>query len=175
MTLRCTKKLLDKLEIDRPGEPGPATARLGDWYGTILHTRPAHLLVFISEASMLAMVLEGRELRTMVPRFRRMLVEMLERIGVSQDNIDAELQRMSPMAFGPTVNRRVVGVLNQACKDLKVMLPLEPEFTIYDWSWQLSRTPWSPIRFERQEDIVRRLLGERPRLRLVGADERLPN
>ncbi len=175
MTLRCTKKLLDKLEIDRPGEPGPATSRLGDWYGTILHTRPAHLLVFISEVSLLTMVLEGRELHTMVPRLRRMLVEMLERIGVSQDNIDAELQRMSPMAVGPTVNRRVVGVLTQACKDLKVMLPLEPEFTIHDWSWQLSRTPWLSLAHERQEAIVRRLLGERPRLRLVGADERSVN
>lgn len=175
MTFRFTKKLLDKLEIDRPGEPGPATARLGDWYGTILYTRPAHLLVFISEASLLTMVLEGRELRTMVPRFQRMLVEMLVQIGVSQDNIDAELQRMSPMAFGPTVNRRVAGVLNQACAELKASLPLEPGLTIYDWSWQLSRTPWSPIRSERQEDIVRRLLGERPRPRPVGADERLPN
>ena len=168
MTLRCTRKLLAKLGIDRAGEPGPATARLGDWYGTFLHTRPAHLVVLTSEASLLTLVLEGRELDTLVPRFLRRLVEMLAEIGVPQEAIDAELARMSPMAFGPTISRRTLGVLNQACADLRVMLPLEPDFTIYDWSWRLSRTPWSPIRFERQEDIVRRLLGAPPRLRLVG-------
>lgn len=168
MTLRCTRKLLAKLGIDRAGEPGPATARLGDWYGTFLHTRPAHLVVLVSETSLLTLVLEGRELDTLVPRFLRRLVEMLAEIGVPQEAIDAELARMSPTAFGPTISRRTLGVLNQACADLRVTLPLEPDFTIYDWSRWLSRTPWSPIRFERQEDIVRRLLGAPPRLRLVG-------
>lgn len=169
MTLRCTRKLLAKLGIDRAGEPGPATARLGDWYGTFLHTRPAHLVVLMSEASLLALVLEGRDLDTLVPRFRRRLVEMLAEIGVPQEAIDAELARMSPTAFGPTISRRTLGVLNQACADLRVMLPQEPDFTVYDWSRQLNQTPWSPIRFKRQEDIVRRLLGAPPRLRLVGS------
>ncbi len=167
MTFRLTKKLLDKLGIEKPGEPGPATSRLGDWYGAILHTRPQHLVVLISECSLLTLVLAGRELNTLVSRFERMLAEMLAAIDVPQEEIDAEFRRMTPMAFGPTVNRRIVGVLNQACADLKFMLPLEPEFTIYDWSWHLSRTPWSPLRYERQEDVVRALLGGRPRLRIV--------
>lgn len=167
MTFRCTKKLLTKLGIHKPGEPGPPTAKLGDWYGTILHTRPAHLLVFISEASLLTLVLEGRELHTLVPRLQRMLAEFLAKLGIPQEHIDAEFARMSPMAFGPTINRRILGVLNQACADLKYALPLQPDFTIYDWTWELSRTPWSPLRAERQEDIARRLLGAPPRLRLL--------
>lgn len=175
VTLRCTRKLLTKLGVDKPGEPGPPTARLGDWYGTILYTRPAHFLVFMSEVSLLTLVLEARDLRTMVPRFLRMLAEFLATLGIPNANIDEELGRMNPVMFGPTASRRTLGVLNQACADLKFMLPVEPDFTIYDWTRHLSDTPWSPIFGERQEDIARRVLGAPPRLRILDGAAPRPN
>lgn len=38
LIVRCTAKLLGRLEARPEQEPPPSTTRLGDWYATILRT-----------------------------------------------------------------------------------------------------------------------------------------
>ena len=63
MTLRCTQKLLDRLSLsgnlDTPETLSP-TSMLGDWYATILFTRPSQLVLAVSEKSRLCLLLPAR-------------------------------------------------------------------------------------------------------------------
>lgn len=165
MALRCTQKLLARLGVDRPGEPPPATALLGDWVATLLVMRPAHLVVCINERSFLAVVLEARRLDTLAQRFERMLAEVLAATGASPAAVEAELERLHPIAFARTADRRAVGVLNDACRSIKFLAPDRPDHSVYDWSLELTNTPRGPLRYKFPVDAALRLLGEPPRPR----------
>jgi hypothetical protein len=115
VTLRCTARLLAKLGIDeRPPEPPPPTNSPGDWYADILYTRPTRLVLFLSERSGLSVVVEARQLDTLVPRFLRRLEELLVSISVPAPSIERELKATSNLAFGATTNRSARGLLNSA-------------------------------------------------------------
>ena len=165
MALRCTQKLLAKLGVDRPGEPPPATALLGDWVATLLVMRPAHLVVCVNERSFLAVVVAARRLDTLAERFERMLGEVLAAIGASRAAVEAELERLHPIAFARTKDRHAVGVLNDACGSIKFLAPLKPDHTVYDWSLELTNPPRGPLRHEFPVDAALRLLCEPPRPR----------
>ncbi len=165
MVLRCTQRLLARLGVDRPGEPPPATALLGDWVATLLVMRPAHLVVCVNERSFLAVVLEARRLDTLVERFERMLGEVLAAIGASPAAVEAELARLHPIAFARTADRRAVAVLNDACRCLRYDARSRPENSVFDWSLELTNTPRGPLPNELPPEAALRLLGEPPRPR----------
>ena len=142
VTLRCTAKLLDKLGIERrPPDPGPPTTVLGDWYADILFTRPAHLVLCISERSFFPVVVAARDLESLVPRFISTLGELLAGIGIPEEAIERERSAMEPFSIGATADRRVLGTLVEFVKLIKMMLPDEPDFTIFDWSRHLAEVP----------------------------------
>ena len=108
-TLRCTAKLLKKLGIRDPGEPPTPENLLGDWFANIICTRHAHYVLLVSEKSLLPVLTAARDLDNLVPRFERQLADVLSVLEVRQELIDRELERMSPMNFGRTNNRVVLG------------------------------------------------------------------
>ena len=156
VTLRCTARLLAKLGIERhPPEPPPPTNKLGDWYADILVTRPSHLVVCISERSGLAVIVEGRRLDTLVPRFHQRLGELLRTIGVPPEAADRELAATADLAFGATTNRSARGLLSSAVQELRYRSPLQPEMSVYDWSSEYAGRPCgNPLQFPRDTALA---------------------
>ncbi|MEW6336462.1 MAG: hypothetical protein AB1625_03575 [Acidobacteriota bacterium] len=167
VTLRCSAKLLARLGIERrPPEPPPPDSVLGDWYATILFTRPCHLALCVSERSHLFVVLEGRRLDTLVPRFLRRLDELLREIGVPAAAIDRELERTAEVAFGAATNRSAIAILNRAAWELKLEFPLKSELSVHDWSLEFAGRPCGKeLRFPR--DTARALLDPTSRFALL--------
>jgi len=167
VALRCTARLLAKLGIPRrPPDPPPPTNALGDWYADILYTRPSHLVLCLSERSGLAVILEARQLHTLVPRFFRRLGELLSSIGVPAASIERELAATFDLAFGATTNRSALGLLNSAVRELKFMSPLRPEISVHQWSIEFAGRPCgNPLQFP--EEAARALLSPSPRFTLV--------
>ena len=129
ITLRCTRKLLDRAgDSIKPVSAAPTTV-LGDWYANLIFARPEQLVLCINERSLLVVILQAKDFKNVAPRFRAQVVSLLTRIGVPAAAVAVEDLAMSELAFGPTINRKVLGCLNQTAKVLSYELE-EPRFSI---------------------------------------------
>ena len=169
MTLRCTQKLLDRLSLsgnlDAPETLSP-TSMLGDWYATILFTRPSQLILAVNEKSRLCLLLPARELSTLAPRFCVEVAELLRRIGASEEEVEREVQKMSPLTFastrvlsdkGTSTNRSVLGSMNDFTRMVKFSL-LRREWPLLDLSEQMCETPCGPLQMRSPNEVARDLL-----------------
>jgi hypothetical protein len=143
MRLRCTKRLLDRLRIDRDAAPTAPTTVLGDWYATLIITRPAHLVLCVSERSLLPVVFVAAPLAGLLPRFRDSVGSMLRAVGIGERAMVEELTEMADIAIAPTANRSVLGAIN----DLRRMLPFELDVTqsLQEAALRLAEAPFGPI------------------------------
>ena len=112
VVLRCTRKLLVRLKQVGDLPPGDSTTRLGDWYGNILRIGRRQHLLFISERSRLPVVIPIREAKQLGTMFPDAVCERLSLVGVAAADIAYERMRMSELAFGRTMNRSLLGTLN---------------------------------------------------------------
>ena len=160
-TLRCTQKLAKKLRLPAPPpapaaiDPPPPTTALGDWYATILHTRPRHLVLCVSDASRLAVVLPSSPLGTLVPRFRRALRPLLQEIGISEAAIAREEAQMESLVFGPTRSRSVLGTMNDFVYQIEYDCDL---YTPEEISLRLSEVPCGPLQMRYPREVAKELL-----------------
>jgi hypothetical protein len=112
VVLRCTQKLLVRLEQIDGLPPVESTTRLGDWYGNVLQIGRRQHLLFVSERSRLPVVIPIREAKQLGTVFPTAVCERLSLVGVAAADIADERMRMSELAFGRTRNRSLLGTLN---------------------------------------------------------------
>ncbi len=158
VTLRCTEKVLRRIQLSSLGDAPHSTTVLGDWYANLLITRHARVVVFVSEVSRLAVVSPGRNFDALVPTFRASVVEVLAALGVSQDAIEREARAMSDVAFARTCSRSVLGTINDYCHQLKWFLEEKPNLTRLGLSLRLSETPCGPLQYRSPDHVTRALM-----------------
>jgi hypothetical protein len=66
----------------------------------------------VSERSLLPVVVAAKDARTLVPRFRNALAELLARLDVSPAAIERERAEMAEGRLGRTASRQVLGTMN---------------------------------------------------------------
>lgn len=109
--LHCTKKLLDRLK--RPiAAPTETDIRLGNWYATVLFWKPQMVLV-VNERTLLPVLLPLAPAATLVERFPQAVGEALLALDVPEAVIAEELQAMGYGSVCKTVNRSLIGMLNE--------------------------------------------------------------
>ena len=113
VTLRCTKKLLRQLRTSPSSEPHQPTTALGDWYATLVGTRPHPLVLCVSEQSLLSVILPVRDLGTFASRFQKAVREHLVVLGASLHDVERESAEMHQIELGPTVSRSVLGSMGE--------------------------------------------------------------
>ncbi len=123
VTLRCTKKLLRRLRATTPAEARPPSTALGDWYATILHTHPRHLIICVSERALLSVILPARELNTLTSRFHAAVKEHLLAIGASPQAVAREMAGMQEIELGSTMSKSVLGSLRELTFAVEFELP----------------------------------------------------
>jgi hypothetical protein len=195
MTLRCTRKFLERLNLpEREASQSPSlantlpTTTLGDWYATILFTRPAHLILAVSERSRLCLLLPARETNTLASRFPVEAAKLLRRIGASEEEIEREVQEMAPLLFASTKpitpkylipktlndtandasdntssQRSVLGSMNDFTRMVKVSLQLSDyssDGSLQDLSEQMCETPCGPLKMRSPKEVACELLRE---------------
>jgi len=112
LVLRCTYKLLVRLNQTDELPAVESTTRLGDWYGNILRLGRRQYLLFISERSRLPVVLPVAEAKRLTTVFPDAVCQVLARVGIAAGDIADERSRMSEIAFGRTRNRSLLGTMN---------------------------------------------------------------
>ena len=114
ITLRCTRRLLERSGVSAKGEAIPPTTVLGDWYANLIYARPQQLALCMNERSLLVVMLPARDFKNVAPRLRAQVASLLTRIGVPPAAVAVEEEAMQEFRFGPTANRKVLGCLNEA-------------------------------------------------------------
>lgn len=135
--LRCTEKLLDRLNAAPEPEPAPPDTVLGDWYANLIRVGRIQVVLAVSERSLLPVVVPARE----VQRLCEAVELMFTAIGVPADDATAELDAMQRWVVGKTASRRVLGSLNDLAFQLQVALRELPDRTLLEHSLWLARTP----------------------------------
>lgn len=117
-TLRCTRKLLDRLGIphDADSDVPPANA-LGDWYANLIRVGHDQLVVVVNERTTLTLLSPAKGIRhEIVPQFFGALATLLRDIEVPHDVIEREIVAMQPMAFGRTASRSTLAAMNERAR-----------------------------------------------------------
>lgn len=152
-TLRCTAKLLKRLRIEPQAIRTPPSTRLGDWYANLLFTRPAHLVLCVSERTLLPALIPAREVRSVVPRLRGAVGELLLVLGVPEDAIRDEQEAMAPAIIGKTASRQVLGSMNDFVTMLEAYRgPTASPPALLNLALWLAGTPCSPLRMNCPRD-----------------------
>lgn len=162
IALRCTRKLAARLKLPAYlPEPLPPTTLLGDWYGNLVYAGRQPVVMLTSERSLLTVLLPARDLDRLPRDFLGAARDLLQGIGATPDQIDAELLQMADITFGHTTNRSVLGSMNELALLGKAWWD-DGRMTLPELALRLARVPMSAIgtksRLEFPDKIARNLL-----------------
>jgi hypothetical protein len=121
-TLRCTRRLLNRLRQEPAAGSAPPTTRLGDWYTNLVHVGRLQFLLSVSERTFLPVVVPAAPSATWIPRTRAAIGEHLRALGIDEEEVAREEAAMAEATVGPTVDRRVIGALTDFAKFLEPFL-----------------------------------------------------
>lgn len=141
MILRCTTKLLKRLDVELVATSRASTTVLGDWYATLLHTRRGQFVLAISRVTLQPIVVTGRDLRTFPVRLAAGVAEVLATYGVPSDAIERERFAMAAVQYARTDDRSNVGVLTELQRLLHYDLDELPGVSMTELSLRLAQTP----------------------------------
>lgn len=83
-TFHCRQKLLQRLlspeqeQLVKAAAFLPPSTALGDWYATLIFTRPAHLVLCANEQTRFCVLLPAREPQHLTRRFQQSAKVLLE-------------------------------------------------------------------------------------------------
>jgi len=151
-TLRCTRKLLRRIDEKPSSEAVTPTTVLGDWYANLLYLRPQQLVLAMNERTLVCALVPAAPAATVAERLRIELGGVLAAFGVPAANVAAELAAMEQVAIGTTASRAVLGCMNDAAKMLAAYpRGVRGEFSLRDAGLYLAeniysltgyQTPW---------------------------------
>ena len=139
--IRCTRKLLKRGAPSKLETPVAPTTVLGDWYANVLVTRPEHLVLCISERTLLPVVVTAKDVRRLSERVVSAAQQMLASIGLPQQDIDFELREIQTSYLATTLNRRVIGSLNDFMYHLESGTGSNRSQSLQDRAYRLASIP----------------------------------
>lgn len=146
--LHCTKKLLDRIKPEL-SPPGESDTSLGNWYATALFWKP-HVSLLVSERTLLPVLTPLAPAATLARRFPTQLAQVLKEHRVPADFIAQEIWRMREVRYAKTVNRSVLGILNEFVRQAEFWLAAfaykqGDDDDLLAISAKLAETPCSPL------------------------------
>jgi hypothetical protein len=155
--IRCTRKLLHRLAQPTSCEVSTTTA-LGEWYATILFTKPQQVVLLVNAATRLPVVIPARALSTLPIRFAEGLRTVLTTLQIPANIVAAELREMRDVTFSTTASRSVLGTMNDYAIYIEAAFRHENGVALHSLSLALADTPVGPLGYDRPRDVARRQL-----------------
>ena len=140
VVVRCTAKLLARLGANPARDAGPSTGLLGDWYATAVRSRHVYVLA-VARATLLPIVVTGRDVRSFPDRLTRGLAEVLGAYEIPSEIIERECAAMTSVRYARTDDRSTVGVLVEFGRLLEAELVARPAASLTELSLRLAETP----------------------------------
>lgn len=153
LTLRCTRKLLDRLRVPPVPDDSEPTTRLGDWYANLLFRPGQQLVLLVNQRTLLPVVIQAAPAVSIPARLPAAIADVLRALGVPAPAVETELREMRDVSIGKTNSRQVLGSMTDFAYLLDAHLghgrPLA------EASHRLAHTPCGPIGMKYPADIVR--------------------
>ena len=174
LTIRATAKLFKKTKDVLNESPPISTGTLGDWYCNILIIQRQHIILCVSEKTLLPILLPAKNMDTFPIRLQGAVADTLKEIGVSDSHIEKEILEMGSWAYSKTASRQILGSMNDFAHILSVTMARG--FSLEDHAEFLRDTPCSPIGMNTPsratieifiEKVNETVLQSRPTLRMV--------
>jgi len=158
LTFRVTAKVAKRLKF--PLEPNPlaSSGLLGDWYANLLIIRRQHLLLLVSEKTLLPVLMPAKDLASFPERLPMALTEVLSNIGIPAVKIEAELSEMTRWSFAKTASRQVLGSMNDFANMLEAYM--EDRAPLLTQAIRLATCPCSPLGMDNPLRATTTLFGE---------------
>jgi hypothetical protein len=157
-TLRPTVRLAKRLGIPVQSEPFGPTTTLGDWYANVIPLHPSHVVLCVSEVSLLPVVLRGQRVRhTMLSEFPNGVADILRAIGVDGIDISNELEEMRRFIVGKPTSRSVLSSMNDLAWGLECRLKAVPGIPFSELALELAATPCGPLKYASPIEATRAL------------------
>jgi uncharacterized protein DUF6933 len=159
LTIRCTRKLLERLRVEAPREPTRPTNRLGDWYANLVSTKRGTLAMCVSERSLLpALVAATRDSGSFILAFQEAVRSVLRGIGAAPELVESEAREMKQIAIATTASRRVLGSLNDLAWLARLTIADHPLIDLGALAVELAEPPCSPLNYETPRSLSLALL-----------------
>lgn len=142
-TLHCTKKLLDRID-PQVAASVHATSRFGAWYATAMFWKP-QMALLVNERTLLPVLCPLAPAATLVQRFPQALSVVLQALDLPPEFIRAEIEEMREVVYAKTVNRSVVGMMNEFSFLAEGYRSLEGKMDPLEISLKLANTPCGPL------------------------------
>ena len=109
--------------------------------------RPQQLVVCISERTLLPVIVPAKDIQRLPDRIAAAVAEILRKIGVAEEDVDAEIAEMQTADFSKTANRRLLGSLNDFVFHVQHGAAMHPELTLGERALRLARMPCAVLDF----------------------------
>jgi len=162
ITFRCTKKLRKYLGIVTTENAQPPSAALGDWYVNLIHTFAGDLIIFVSEKSLLTVVIPSWESDHLVSLFRIRVANLLLMIGIPPKIIDREVSHLNQVQFGKTASRSVLGSMNDFVWHYQMMVEEsmgKARLSLSKAEYKMTQMPCGGLDYQFPVDVAKELLG----------------
>ncbi len=123
IVLRATLKVLRTLPQSATDTDVSDTA-LGDWYVNRIAVDRQPLLLLVSAKSLLAILTPARVVKALPRRVGELVANRLERLGMNELLIRAELRAMDLAVVGRTRDRSVTGQMVDFAKAIPYYIPI---------------------------------------------------
>jgi hypothetical protein len=155
LVLRATRKLLGRMKCSPAADPPASTTALGGWYANLIIARPAHLVLCVSERTLLPVLVPAKDIERLVPRLQTAVAEMLETLGVSSDVVAREVAEMEAVSIAKTANRSILGCMTDFGQMFECIA--NERRPLLDVALWLARSPMSPLGMKSPDDVTRAL------------------
>jgi hypothetical protein len=135
---RCTRKVLEALDLPALKSAHAPSTALGDWYVNFIHTRRHRLVHFVSDRSLLSVVVPVKPLKTALDRHLLSLRDLLGALGANPEIIQAELREMEQRAVAKTRSQSVLASMRDVALNARSSLERSPNISSAELSLELS-------------------------------------
>jgi len=116
--------------------------------------------MFVSERSLLPVLMPLRERNQLLPNFRARLAELLLHLEVSEKDVALELSEMTEAVIARTANPSVLGHMNDFTQNAKVYMQMHDNFSLLDLELWLAETPCGPKEYRYPNELASQLLAD---------------
>jgi len=158
-TLRCTHRLLRRLPLAVTTHPVSSTTRLGDWYANVLFLRHQQLILCTSERSLLSVIVPAKDPDLLPVRLRNAAQSLFHVLQLPERSAAAELEEMRQLVVGTTVNRSVLGTMNDIVQHCRWHGANRPILDLQALELELAEMPAQSLAFGVPREQAAALLG----------------
>lgn len=166
--IRATKRLLDRLQRARLDEQDLLVSPLGDWYATVVFTRP-QVALFVNELTFLPILIPLAPAESLIQRFPQAIESTLRAYGLRGDFIGEVVRGSGSVELGKTASRSLLGVMNEYVQMMRRFdFDAGNDGDRLLMAHRLAETPTSPL-FSREGSPDRELMALESRWRVGGS------